>query len=380
MRILYIVTKSIVGGTSTYLYQLSKELKTKKHEVAIMAHPGSWLEYKAKELGVKFYPNKYFKNSINPFLGFVIKKELLVAIQDFKPDIIHCNSSVAGFWTRVIVKNFLPTIFTAHGWAFTNGAIWWRKIVGIISERMMSKYCSKIICVSENDRQLALKYRIAPEEKFITIHNGIDIENWESICEKKTAEKRKLEGTPYYKQIKIIFVARLAMPKDPVTLIKAFSQLSESLKQESNIFIVGDGPDKASLEKLIKGLGLENKIHLLGSMDREELKMIYLSGNIYVLTTKYEGFPYTIIEAMSYGLPVIASDVGGCNEAVDPNCGFLVKKGDIDGVKNALAKLIISKDLREKLGKAGYEKAREQFSLARMLEETEEVYTNVLKQ
>jgi glycosyltransferase involved in cell wall biosynthesis len=301
-------------------------------------------------------------------------------VNGFKPDIVHCNSSVAGYWGRSAIKNSLPTVFTAHGWVFTDGAIWWRKIVGIISERRMSEYCSKIICVSENDRQIALKHRIAPEEKFITIHNGIDIESWENICEKKEIEKRKLENTPYFKQIRIVFVARLAMPKDPITLIEAFSQLPESLKQESNIFIVGDGPDKELLKNLIKDLGLENKIYLLGGMDREELKMIYLSGDIYVLTTKYEGFPYTIIEAMSYGLPVIVSDVGGCSEAVDPNCGFLIKRGDVDGVKNALAKLIISKELREKMGKAGYEKAREQFALTTMLQATEAVYKEVLGQ
>lgn len=379
MRILYFVTKSEMGGVSIYISQLSQDLKNKGNEVAIMAHSGGWLEDWTKENGIEFYPNNFLSNSLNPIKGIGVKKELLKVVNEFKPDIIHCNSSVAGYWGRSAIKNSLPTVFTAHGWAFTDGAIWWRKIVGNISERLISKYCSKIICVSENDRQLALKYRIAPKQKFITIHNGIDIENWETIYGKKDEEKRKLEGNPYSKKIRIVFVGRLASQKDPVTLIKAFKKLPSTLQEESNVFIIGDGPDKESLKKLIKNLSLENKMHLLGGMDREKLKMIYLSGDIYVLTTKYEGFPYTIIEAMSYGLPVIASDVGGCSEAVDSNCGFLVKRGDVDGVKNALAKLIISKELREKMGKAGYEKARKSFALTTMLQATEAVYTKVLE-
>jgi len=193
MRILYFVTKSEMGGVSIYISQLCQDLKNKGNEVAIMAHSGGWLETKAKELGVKFYPNDFLANSLNPFKGIKAKKELLKAVEEFKPDIVHCNSSVAGYWGRSAIKNSLPTVFTAHGWAFTDGAIWWRKIVGIISEKMISKHCSKIICVSENDKQLALKYKIAPEEKIITIHNGIDIESWETICEKRKEEKLKLE-------------------------------------------------------------------------------------------------------------------------------------------------------------------------------------------
>ena len=369
-----------MGGVSVYLSQLSLYFKNKGNEVAVMAYPGGWLEDKIKELGIKFYPNRYLKNSINPLLGFNTRKQLLRAIKDFNPDIIHCNSSIAGFWTRIIVKNSIPTIYTCHGWAFTDGALWWRRIIGITTEKITSRYCSKIICTSEYDKNLALKYNISEKQKLITIYNGIEIEPWDSICQKRFEEKIKLEGTPYFKQVRIVFVARLAMPKDPVTLIKAFKKLPENLKLESNIFIVGDGPDKESLEKLIKDLDLENKIHLLGSMDREELKMIYISSDINVLTTNYEAVPYTIKEAMSYGLPVIASDVGGCREAVDYNCGFLVKRGDVDGVKNALAKLIISKELREKMGKAGYEKARGQFALATMLQATEAVYKDVLGQ
>jgi len=72
------------------------------------------------------------------------------------------------------IKNFIPTVCTAYGWAFADRVIWWYNIIGIISERIMVKYYSKIICVSENDKQLALKYEIALEEKLQRMKNWED--------------------------------------------------------------------------------------------------------------------------------------------------------------------------------------------------------------
>ena len=370
MKIFFLVTKSEIGGAQTYIYQLIKYLLEKGNRIAIMAYPGGWLEEKAKELGVKFYPNRFLSNSLNPFWGLKTMKEIKKAIFDFQPNLISCHSTAAGFWGRLAIKNKIPTIFTAHGWGFAEGAPFWRKMV-ILAEKIASSYCQKIICVCETDKKLALKYKIAPEDKFIVIHNGVEV-NKIQISNSKSQN--------YNSKIKIAFVGRLTEPKDPILLLKAFNELEKKLKEKSEILIIGEGEKRKKLEDFIKKHNLEEKVKLLGELPREKVFEILRESQIFILTSNYEGFPRTVLEAMNFGLAIIASEVGGIKEAIGSNCGILVKRGDEEGIKNALEKLLKNPSLARKLGQNAQKRAKEYFSLEKMLEKTEQVYYKVAKE
>jgi len=175
MRVLYITTKSEAGGAQTHIYQLSKYFIEKGNRVAIMSYPGGWLEQEAKKLGVRFYSNKYFSNIPNPFTIFKAIKEIKKAVKDFNPDLVCCHSTAAGFLGRLTIKNKIPTIFTAHGWAFTKGTPFLRKTIAILIEKLAGKFCSKIICVSDFDKSLVLKYKITSIDKIEVVHNGVNI-------------------------------------------------------------------------------------------------------------------------------------------------------------------------------------------------------------
>jgi len=250
MKILYLVTKSEAGGAQTHIYQLSKYFIEKGNKVAIMSYPGGWLEEEAKKLGVKFYPNKYFSNIPDPIRILRAMKKIRQMVNDFKPDLIGCHSTAAGFLGRMTIRNKIPTTFTAHGWAFTEGAPFLRKCLAILIEKIAGRFCSKIICVSDFDRNLALKYKIVSKEKVITIHNGVEI----SINQ---PNQRKSAF------IKIVFVGRLAQPKDPLLLLESFNSLSFELKDRTQISIIGEGPKRKELEKFIKENRLEEKVKLL---------------------------------------------------------------------------------------------------------------------
>ena len=362
MKILYLITKSEAGGAQTHIYQLSKYFIEKENEVAIMGYSGGWLEEETRKLGVKFYPNKYFSNIPDPIRIFKAMKEIKKAVEDFKPDLISYHSTAVGFVGRLAVRNKIPTTFTAHGWAFTKGTPFWRKCLAILIEKIAGRFCSKIICVSDFDNKLALKYKIISEEKIITIHNGAESQYFEHL---------------EHSNIQIVFIGRLAQPKDPLLLLKSFSSLPSELKNKAQISIIGEGPKRKELEKFIRKNKLEEKVKLFGSISREKVFEILKESDIFVLISNWEGFPYTIIEAMSCGLAIIASEVGGIKEAVD-SCGILVKRGDKEEIKNALEKLLKNPSLIREIGRRAREKVKREFSLEKMLEETEEVYKAIL--
>ena len=387
MKILYIITKSEYGGAQTHVSQLAQYMAEKGHSVGVMSHlegekrkeiknskfqiPNKFKiqNSKQKRNEIKFYSNPYFKNSYNPVLGLKAMAEIGRAVDDFNPDIVHCHSTVAGFWARLCIKNRIPTIFTAHGWAFTEGVSFLRKNLIVWAEKLAAKYCSKIICVSEYDKQLALKYKIVPEGKIITIHNGVEIDKAKSL-------KRKAQNNN--SKCKIVFVGRLAEPKDPILLIKTYNELTEEVKAKSEVLIVGEGEKRKELEKFIKENKLNEKVKLFGSLSREKVFEILRESNIFVLTSNYEGFPITILEAMSCGLPIIASNVGGIREIVVSETGYLVNKLDIEAFKKALTELIENPELRERMGENARKKVEDNFSLEKMLRETEKVYNVIM--
>jgi len=288
-------------------------------------------------------------------------KEIKKTVKDFKPDLIACHSTAAGFLGRLAVRDKVPTTFTAHGWAFTKGTPFLRKSAAILIEKIAGKFCSKIICVSDFDKSLVLKYKIVPINKIEVVHNGVNVQDIQDVQNSK---------------LSIIFVGRLAKPKDPLLLLKAFNDLSSELRNKASISIIGDGPKSKELEKFIKETRLQG-VNLLGSMPRAKVLEILKKSDIFVLISNWEGFPYTIIEAMSCGLPVIASDVGGIKEAINNECGILVKRGDKQGIKDALERLFKNPSLIKEMGKNARERLEKEFSLGKMLKETEQVYKKV---
>lgn len=352
MKILYTITKSEIGGAQVHVAHLARSMKDRGHAVAISSYPGGWLEYEATKLGIRFYPNPYFGNSFNPIKilksFFFVKK----IVNEFSPEIVHCHSSFAGVITRLAVNLKLPIFFTAHSFAFTEGASLFRKILGIFTEKFMSKYTIKIICVSYYDRKLALKYKITKPEKLTVIHNGVVSSNF--LSDKK-------ENT-------IVTVGRLAYPKDYMLLLEAY-KLSNT---EMSLKIISDGPMRSKIEQKILDLGLKDKVSLLGDLSQNDvLKQLSLS-KFFILISKHEGLPMSILEAMSSGLPVIASDVGGIKEQIDSSCGILVSSNKEDIAK--AIKLLDDQDLQQKMGENARKIFKEKFTLDVFIDKTESVY------
>lgn len=383
MKIFYLITKSEVGGAQTHVLQLSRYMRSLGNEVAVMAYPGGWLEQELKNISVdqpksalirvvKFYPNPYLTNALNPIADYRAGRVLKKALAEFKPDLVTCHSTKAGIIGRFTIRNRIPTVFTAHGWGFTEGVGLARQIPILLAEKLAAHWCEKIICVSEFDKNLALRHKIASVDKFVVIHNGVEIEAIKAGHDDKGSREAEEAN------ITIVFVGRLAEQKDPLLLLKAFNNLPQDLKNKSQVSIIGEGPKRKELEEFIKERTSEQKVSLLGHIPREKVFEFLRKSDIFVLVSHWEGFPYTIIEAMSAGLAIIASDVGGAKEALDEHCGILVKRGDELGLTNALEQLLKNPSLIKKMGEAARKRVEQEFSLEKMLKETKQIYEQIL--
>lgn len=362
MKILYLITKSEAGGAQTHVSQLCEYFKNQGHEVAVLSQPGGWLEEKVKNLGCGFFVNKYFSNSLNPVKAFLAWKETKKIIQKFFPDIIHCHSSGAAFYGRLAAQGKIRTIYTAHGWGFNEGVSFWQKCLAIIIEKWLAHYTEKIICVSEFTRKQALKYRIAPSSKIMVIYNGVELA---PEAAKMTNEK-----------LKILFVGRLAAPKIPELLLKTLSKLSVFSQEKCSLTIVGNGSKKEKIEKMIAQSNL-NSVKIVADLGRERVLGILPNYDVFVLPTNWEGLPYTVLEAMSAGLPVVASNVGGISEAVNAECGWLIKKGDESGWQKIMEKLIAGEFRLQLMGEKARRIIEQKFTLEQMNKKVGEIYKQI---
>ncbi len=364
-KILYIITRAEHGGAQAHVLQLLVNLKD-SYEVYLAVGEEGFLTREARALGIKTKIISHLVNSMtSPVNDFLAVLEIKRLINELAPDLVHAHSSKAGLLGRSVAwLSGTPSIFTAHGWAFTGGVSRRRKLITMPLERFAAGLARKIITVSRYDMELATKYHVVPKQKIITIWNG--------VRDSKYRTKHD-NAVP-----KIIMVARFSKPKDQDTLLKALAGLAD---HNWTLEFAGDGERLGFVKGISKQLGLGDRVNFLGVKEPEEIEKLISTSDIFVLTSRWEGLPLTIIEAMRAGLPVLASNVGGVPEAViDGRTGYLVAPGNVEELRVKLRELINSPLQRQLMGKMGRMRYEKYFTEKQMLDKTVEVYESVFKQ
>ena len=228
----------------------------------------------------------------------------------------------------------------------------------------MAKKADLVIVPSDYLKQLVEGWGIKPD-KIKVIFNSVDFEPL-SISKEDARTKLGIHGNI------ILSVGRLAPWKGFKMLIKVMPKLTE-ISQFLRVVIVGSGPDKKNLEMMIRNLGLDKKVYLVGAKSRDDLKLYFAAADMFVLNSGYEGFSHQILESMAAGVPVIASAVMGNREIIHQGeNGFMFKYNDEFNLIEAIRTLHQDNELKEQFIREG-KKTAEFFSLEKMITETKEV-------
>lgn len=360
-RILYIVTKSDLGGIQKYLLEIAKELPSNIIPYFIMATPG-YLSEELEKIGVpkeQIFFVRMTNNIFNIFQHIKSNIQTLKLIKQIKPDLIHCNATtgaIVGAICGAITKT--PTIYTVHGWPFTNGITLWKRVFYKVLELFICKIYKKIICVSEYDKQIGIKALPMYQDKMVTIHNGIS-----DISE----EYKKTEFSK--DELKIVMISRFCKQKDPYTLIFAVHEL---VKEGYNIKLdlYGYGQE---LDKVLNCIKNQNDENIQYKGEISDVMPILKNYDAYALISNWEGLPIGIIEAMRTGLPILVSDVGGNKECIKYN-GELVKRQDIMDCRKQIKAIWGKKEEIAVLGQNSRKLFEEEFFAKKMVEKTLEEY------
>lgn len=366
MNLLYLITKSEVGGAQTHVWQLIQEEARRGNKVSLMSAPGGWLEDQCKSYGISFYPNPYFKNSYNVLNLFQALSLVRRRVKMVRPDVLHCHSGGGGFYGRLGTFGLsVKRVFTAHGWSFRPGVPLVQRLISWVAELAMRPLTHTTICVSKYDYKLGKKSGVVNPKKTFVVHNGV------SLPDLPPVKKQNLKTT-------ILFAGRLAKPKRQDIFIRSLARLPEDVRSNISVRIAGDGPQREYLEQLAQSLHLDHCVDFV--FPKQGMHEEYLNADIVILLSDYEAFPMVLLEALSYRVPVIASSVGGVPEVVNETNGVLLSQTNERTVTSALLDLITSEEKRSRLGEAGRLLIQSHFLNTKMFERTHELYQRLVSE
>jgi len=376
--ILYIITKSVWGGAAKYVCDLATNLPKDEFKVAVAAGRQGKLAEKIIKAKIPYFEITNFQRQISFFREFFAFFEILSLLFQLKPDIVHVNSSKAGglvgvtAWIYKIFSKQKPRlIFTAHGWAFLEDRSKLQIVLIKIVSRLTALFYHKIICVSEYDRQTALKNKIAPAKKLRTIHNGIDIEAI-SFLSREEAQKKLINKTS---PLVIGTIAEWTKNKGLKYLLKAISEITPSIETVPEIILIGSGenPNKEELRELVATHPLKENIHLIEFVENADS---YLKAfDIFVLPSIKEGLPYVVLESVFAETPVIATNVGGIPEIFGEKADeFLVQPKNSQQLAERISYFINNLETVRSQTKEVKQKISTEFGLKRMVKKTKRLY------
>ncbi|EYB69470.1 Glycosyl transferase, group 1 family [Deinococcus phoenicis] len=364
-HIVYIITRAERGGAQMHVAELLA--LRDRARLTVVAGEEGFLLAEARGLGLATHVLPDLRVPLRPARDWQALRAMVRLLRQLRPDLVHLHSSKAGLLGRVAAARLgIPAVFTVHGWAFTEGVSWPRRLLTYLAERVTAPLLARAITVSEYDRQLALRLRVLPASRLVTIHNGLP-----EVPSGQPGAGAPSSRPPSAAPVRAIMAARFSPQKDQALLIRAVREVPDL-----ELWLVGEGEQQPAAEALVAALGLTERVHFLG--DRGDVPALLRQSELFCLSTHYEGFPISILEAMRAGLPVLASDVGGVGEAVVPEVtGLLLPRGDLPAWIQALKRLTTDAALRRQLGEAGQRRFRQQFLVEQMLDQTWEVYRDV---
>jgi glycosyltransferase involved in cell wall biosynthesis len=364
MKIVHVLTRGdVLGGAQSHVRELSLELRSLGHDVTVITGAPGIFTDQLRQAGIPWLAVKSLVRPVRPHRDLAALVELWCALRNLKPDLVCAHTSKAGSLARAAARlHHIPSVFTPHGWSIFDRSSLRTKPLFCWAERLSGRLGTRVINVCEYELVLAQQFRVCPAKALEVVHNG--------IAEIPFARLRPIDAQPPV----IVMVARFTWPKDHGTLLNALCGL---LCMEWRLLLVGAGELKARVGAQVGALGLSDRVSILPP--ESDVNHLLMEAQIFVLSTNSEALPISILEAMRAALPVVATDVGGIAESVrHEETGLLVRRGDVAGLRNALARLIAGPASRVAMGTAGRRLWAAQFTASAMAARTVEVYKRAL--
>lgn len=361
MRVLQVIHNLEVAGAEVLVHDLVVGLNRRHVECSLylLQSTESRLQRALQGQGVTVYGRGRI-----PLYSPVHLRRLASHLRTHAYDIVHVHLFPAQMWAAAAVKLAnvaTPLVITEHS-AYNYRR---RKIYRPVDRWIYTQSCA-IACVSDAAREALIQWIPDVAAKTWTCPNGIDLGAFANALPQTTGQSQIVDDGPI-----VLSVGRLMHQKDHGTTIRAISRTANA-----HLLIAGVGPDIESHQDLAKDLGISDRVHFLGQ--RTDVPGLMRKADIFVQSSRFEGFGIAALEAMASGLPVVASRVPGLAELVE-GAGILFEPGDDCELAKHLNELLANPELRARLRSAGQARAAA-FNIDKTVDSYENLYCKLVGQ
>ncbi len=333
------------------------------------------MEHVAVELGVPYLHVSALRRELAPRSDLEAIQAIRGTILARRADVLHTHTAKAGATGRIAAlsagrKRPGAVVHTFHGHVLSGYFDPRRERAFRLLERALAHASDALIAVSAEVRDDLVRLKVAPRAKFAVIPYGFNFPApGDAAAERRDARARlDLPDDAFV----LGWAGRLTAIKRPLDLIRVVAGVEGAV-----LVLVGDGEDRAATEATAAELGVADRVRFLGY--RDDLASIYPAFDVFLLTSANEGAPVVLIEALAAGVPVVATAAGGTASVVDAGeTGLLAPVGAVAQLQADVERLRGDDTLRAGMGELGARRMRERFSVERMVDDTDRLYTEIL--
>lgn len=351
INILMLTPEFSQGGTESYILNVCEYLKKNDINVIVMSD-GGVREKELKKICVEHIKVNCLKTrKLTNLFEAIIKVRKI--IKKYNINIIHTSSiytTIVGKISSLFISRNVKIVNTLHGGPNKN--------IEKTAAKLLNIFSDSVIALSEKAKQKLLNYGLN-DNKVSVIYNGI-----------KPMHKLALREN---KKIIIGTCGRLVEQKGYEYLIRAISKINND---NLEFWLVGDGELRDSLNTMANNYKISDRVKFLGF--RTDIEVLLNEMDIFILPSLWEQFPISILEAMSLGKPIIATNVNGIPEELGDS-GILIEPGNVSHICSSIQKLISDSELRNKLGASAEKRFFDNFTVDNMCRRLMNIYNNVLK-
>jgi len=363
IKILYVSLGENMHGTEKFIYYLIKNLPKDKFKVFWGIPCRSKLSEILDNLKIDYF--LFDNGSLN---GFKMKGLINIAkyIRKNKIDIVHSNSGIL----PCVIGKFMrikKCFETRHGIFYSEDQLKRFSLRQKYHEKIKQYFVNCQIAISDNDKNRMIKYFGMSDKNIQVIYNGVDIKDvrLHGIKNDRTIMMRN-------NVFQFLNIGRFTFQKSQEDLLKAVDLLKSEF-QNFKLTIIGEGEYKINLVDYITNHNLDKYVTI--ESYRENIYESMLKYDALVMTSRYEGVPFVVSDAMALGLPVIHTDVGGLSNVIrDGIDGLIIQTGNIVEIKDAMKKIATDTELYNKLQKNSLKRI-EEYSIQKMVDEYARLYS-----
>jgi glycosyltransferase involved in cell wall biosynthesis len=384
IRVLRVIARLNMGGPALHVSYLTAGLRERGYETTLvagnLARGESSMAFVADAAGVEIVRLPQLHREVSVVYDALSVASLVKLIREHRPHILHTHTAKAGAVGRIAARlagDARPPIVvhTFHGHVLEGyfgpaKAELFRRV-----EQALARDTSRLIAVSPEVRDDLVELGVAPAEKFAVVRLGIELGERTRPAADARTQLRRLFGVPEDRFV-VGWIGRMTAVKRLPDVLEAFRRLRER-GVDATLCLVGEGPDRTDVEALAHRLGIMRDCLFVGY--QRDVAPYYAFFDALLLPSANEGTPVVAIEALAAGLPVVATAVGGVPDVVEDGVdGFLVRRGDVDGLADRLQRLADDPELRRAMGRAGAERMPGRYAVERLVDDVDALYRELL--